>query len=102
MEQKFSRHYREERQKRELLIQVLIGEGEAVETFKEFDKNGRVSYHTITTTGIIIIKNEDDVIITKKIARPKQIKKYFNVITEQVQAIIDVAFLHTKCGYNTI
>ena len=102
MEQKFSKHYREERQKRELLIQVLIGEGEEICTFEEICKDGRIVYHTITTTGIIIIKNENDVIITKKIARPNQIKKYFNVITDQIQAILDVAMLHTKCGYNTI
>lgn len=102
MEQKFSKHYANDRQKRETLIQVLIGEGEAVETFKEVCKDGRIAYHTITTTGIIIIKDESDVIITKKIARPNQIKKYFNVITEQIQAVLDMAMLHTKCGYNTI
>ena len=102
MEQKFSRHYAEERQKRELLIQALIGEGEEVDTFRQIDKNGRVTYHTITTTGIIIIKTATEKIITKIIARPNQIRRYFDVITEQIQAIIDVALLHVKCGYNTI
>lgn len=102
MEQKFSKHYAEERQKRELLIHVLIGEGEEVETFKEIDKYGRVAYHTITTTGIIVVKNEEGMIITKKIARPNQIKRYFKIITEQIQDVIDMAVLHTKCGYNLI
>ena len=102
MEQKFSRHYAEERQKRELLIHVLIGEGEEIETFKEIDKYGRIAYHTITTTGIIVVKNEAGVIITKKIARPNQIRKYFQVITKQIQDVIDMAVLHTKCGYNLV
>lgn len=102
MEQKVSKHYQEDRKKREQIIQLLIGEGEEVDTFRRIDEKGRVTYHTITTTGIIIVKTATEKIVTKIIASPNQIKRYFDVITEQIQAIIDLAAKHMKFGYSQV
>ena len=43
MEQKVSKHYQEDRKKREQIIQLLIGEGEEVNTFRRIDEKGRVN-----------------------------------------------------------
>ena len=95
-------HYRYERKKREQLIKEVIGEGKAFQTFTidRGHENG-AELHTITTTGIIIIRNaRTKKLITKLIARPAQIKRYFTIITEAIQKIIELARIHTKLGYN--
>ena len=97
-----SKHYRNDRKERENLIHNVIGEGKEVATFKidRHHKNG-AELHTITDTGIIIIRNaKTKKLITKLIARPNQIKRYFKVITEAIQKIINLAFEHTRLGYN--
>lgn len=97
-----TKHYTNDRKKREELIQNVIGEGKEVETFT-IDRGHRngPELHTITTTGIIIIRNaKTKKIVTKLIARPAQIKRYFKVITEKIQKIIELAIMHTKLGYN--
>ena len=79
-----SRHYTFERTEREEIIEK-IGIGEAVATFR-IDR-GHINgpeLHTITTTGIIIIRNErTNKMITKLIARPKQIERYFDNIKQK-------------------
>lgn len=73
-----SKHYTKDRQKREDVIK-LIGLGKVVDTF-EIDRghyNGP-EIHEITTTGIINIYNKrTQKLITKLIARPGQIKRYY-------------------------
>ena len=95
-----SRHYEQERKSREALIRK-IGTGTEFATFTidKGHKNGP-ELHIITTTAIIIIKNErTDKTITKIIARPGQIKRYFSNITEEVQKIINIAKEHDKKKY---
>ena len=74
-----SRHYTEDRQAREHLIQK-IGIGQVVRVVR-WDRghiNG-AEIHKITSTGIIVIYNErTGKMITKIIARPAQIKRYWN------------------------
>lgn len=97
-----TKHYTNDRQTRENLINTIIGEGEEFKTFKvdRGHRNG-AELHTITTTGIIIIRNaRTKKVVTKLIARPGQIKRYFETITEAVQRIIELAILHTRLGYN--
>lgn len=73
-----SAHYRTERYYRERRIR-RIGEGEK---FAEFivdrgHKDGK-ERHVLTTTGIIIIYNViTEKMITKLIARPGQIRRYY-------------------------
>ena len=96
-----SRHYTEDRQTREALIN-MIGTGEAIATVR-VDKGHRngAELHTITTTGIIIIRNErTHKMITKLIARPGQIRRYFTEITEDIQKVIDIAREHQLMKYN--
>lgn len=96
-----SKHYTEERRHREEIIS-RIGLGEAVVTIR-VDRNHPkgAELHTITTTGIIIIHNEKThKLVTKLIARPGQIRRYFDEVPEIIEKVIEVARVHQKMGYN--
>ena len=74
--------------------------GEEVETFR-IDRhhiNG-AELHTITSTGIIIIRNQKtNKMVTKLIARPNQIKRY----GIEDKKLIEIARKHQTLGYNMI
>lgn len=73
-----SKHYREDRQRREEIIKT-IGMGEVVNRFT-IDKGHRngAEIHEIRSTGIIVIYNKrTGKMITKLIARVGQIKRYY-------------------------
>lgn len=96
-----SRHYTEDRQSREALIQH-IGTGTEFATFT-IDRGHRngPELHIITTNAIIIIKNKrTGKMITKLIAKPSQIKRYFTDITKEVQQVMDIAQEHKRKHYN--
>ena len=96
-----SKHYTEDRTNREKLIQE-IGTGKPIATFvvDRGHRNGP-ELHTITTTGIIIIRNQrTHKMITKLIARPGQVKRYFTEITEEIQKVINLAREHEQKKYN--
>lgn len=86
---KNSKHYKEDRRIREQHIKE-IGYGEPVASFivDRGHENGP-EIHEITTTGIINIYNQrTKKLVTKLIARPGQIKRYFtngNAPTELIQ-----------------
>ncbi len=98
-----SKHYTRDRKVREAIIKQ-IGVGEEVIT-KEVDKghpNGP-ELHTVTTTAIIIIRNKrTNKMITKLIARPSQIGRYFEAETEQVKELKRIAQMHKELGYNEL
>lgn len=98
-----SRHYNKDRIEREKLIKK-IGMGKEVATFR-IDRhhiNG-AELHTITSTGIIVIRNENtNKMITKLIARPNQIKRYFTEDTKEVRRLVAIAREHQIKGYNMI
>ena len=96
-----SRHYAEERKNREALISA-IGLGRELVTI-EVDRNHPKGpeLHTITSTGIIIVRNKrSHKIVTKLIARPGQIRRYFDEVPENLKKVIEVAKVHQKMGYN--
>lgn len=98
-----SKHYNKDRIRREQLIKE-IGIGKEVATFR-IDRNHPMGaeLHTITTTGIIIIRNErTHKLVTKLIARPNQIRRYFPKETEIVKSIIKIAIVHQQMGYNEV
>jgi len=98
-----SKHYTKDRQIREAIIRQ-IGLGEEVIT-KEVDRghpNG-AELHTVTTTGIIIIRNKrTNKMITKLIARPSQISRYFDTETKEVRELKRIAQIHKELGYNEL
>ena len=99
----YSSHYVKERIEREKILQKIgVGQDVATFTIDRHHPNGP-ELHTITTTGIIIIRNEHtNKIVTKLIARPGQIRRYFVEITPEIQKIINIAYLHQKMYYNEI
>ena len=97
-----TRHYTNDRAKREEIIRT-IGEGQ---DFQEFivdrgHKNG-AELHVITTNGIIKIFNvRTKKLITKLIARPGQIKRYYyGTIYKMPFDIINKAREHEIAGLN--
>lgn len=98
-----SRHYNMDRIKREEIIRK-IGMGEEIKTVRvdRHHRNG-AELHTITSTGIIVIRNENThKMVTKLIARPNQIKRYFEEETEEVKKVIKLAREHQRLGYNLV
>jgi len=97
---KKSLHYTTERRFRERRIKE-IGEGAIYAEFivDNGHKNG-AERHIITTNGIIIIYNvKTNRLITKLIARPGQIKKYYPD-GNYPQEIISIALEHAKMKIN--
>ena len=97
----YSKHYVSDRIEREKLIQK-IGIGVALDTIRvdRHHING-AELHTITSTGIIIIRNErTNKIVTKLIARPGQIKRYYNEVPKIMEKVIQIARVHQELGYN--
>ena len=73
-----SKHYSNDRQNRERIINT-IGIGKVVDSFI-VDRNhpNGAERHEITDTGIIVIyNNRTNKMITKLIARPGQIRRYY-------------------------
>jgi hypothetical protein len=71
-------HFKNERLDRYVYIVTTVGIGEPVTTKKIFDDEGRWAYHTITTTGVIIIRNPCDELVTMFIANKAQAKRLFD------------------------
>ena len=95
----------EERKGRNDFIESQIHMGNPVRTFK-WDKghpNGP-ELHTITDTGIIVIRNErTGKLITTLIARPGQIYRYYAEENETPpQFLMELARQHQEAGYNYI
>ena len=98
---KNSFHYRVDRKYREVLIQE-IGAGITVKIVEvnRGHRNGP-EIHMVSSTGIISIYNRDSKkLITKLIARPGQIRRYW--IEEQPpKDLLDIAKQHQRAGWNT-
>lgn len=97
-----SYHYSEEREHRENVIH-RIGSGKPVISFivDRGHKNG-AERHVITDNAIIIIYNaRTNKLVTKLIARPNQIKRYYESVGKTApQKLLDLAYQHVKAGYN--
>ncbi len=97
-----SKHWEVDRKKRNDLIKK-IGEGTIVKTviLDRGHKNG-AEIHEISSTGIITIKNfTSGKMITKLIARPNQIRRYFPE-GEAPKDLIKISKKHMKMGYNMV
>lgn len=94
-----------ERERRNEFIKNEIGIGNPIRTFR-WDKghpNGP-ELHTITDTGIIIIRNErTGKLVTTLIARPGQIYRYYINENETPPIyLMNMAQEHMDAGYNYI
>lgn len=100
-----SEHYNTERKSREYLIDFGIGFGHVVDDFviNRGHKDGP-EIHILTSTGVIIIKNySTHKIVTKLIARPQQIQRYYANVGEKAPVwLLTIAKQHNKLGYNKI
>lgn len=96
-----SRHYTNDRQKREEIIKK-IGYGKIIKSVvvDRGHKNGP-EIHNLSDTGIITIQNQrTKKMITKLIARPGQIKRYYKENEIIPSGLLDLARQHQKLALN--
>lgn len=100
-----SRHYQRRRNKREKFIEERFSDNYIVDEFivDRCHPKG-VERHCLTNNGIIIIYNlNSGKLVTKLIARPRQIKRYYrNSSREPPSYLIELARQHESLGYNRI
>lgn len=99
-----SKHYKQQRNSRERLIQKYInGNGNVIDSFiiDKGHKNG-LEIHSITDTGLIIIYNkESGKLITKLIARPAQIQRYYKMSNKHPPRwLLELAGWYYQLNYN--
>lgn len=96
-----SRHWRKDRRERDRII-GRIGMGTVIKSVV-IDR-GHVNgpeIHKVTTTGLIIIYNEySGKMVTILIARPNQIKRYFE--NDAPQDVLKIAEYHQRMRYNEL
>ena len=93
-------HYCECRKERERKIRA-IGEGtECAEKIVDRGHPNGAERHVLTTTGIIIVYNaRTGILVTKLIARPGQVKRFFADGIAPAE-ILRVAYIHQQNGLN--
>ena len=99
-----SRHYKKQRYKREKFInKCLNGDGKVIDSFivDKGHKNG-AERHDITDNGIVVIYNANsNLLVSKIIARPNQIKKYYkDSDKEPPKYLLDLCAWHQSLNYN--
>lgn len=103
-----SKHYMTQRNEREKFIEECLGEGHIIDGFivdKGHVKGAEV--HSITDNGIIIVHNLlSGKLVTKLLARPQQIKRYYEHSQreppKEYEKVLELARLHNVLGYNEI
>lgn len=104
-----SKHYQQERNERERFInECLGGDGKVVDSFivDKGHKDG-IERHEITDNGIIVIYNvASNKLCSKLIARPFQIKRYYQSTGRRYpkgyKRILALAEEHKILGYNEL
>lgn len=97
-------HYKNKRYKREKFIsEHLCGDGKVIDSFivDKGHKNG-LERHNVTDNGLIIVYNlESQKLVTKLIARPQQIKRYYSdVDREPPRWLMDLTQFRSGLNYN--
>lgn len=98
-----SKHYAIDRKNREDMIKK-IGEGKIIKTVvvDRQHRNGP-EIHKISDTGIVTIYNQrTKVLITKLIARPGQIKRYFKENEIIPEGLLKIARQHQEMALNLV
>ena len=96
-----SRHYTKDRQQREAII-TQIGMGTVIkEVVVDRGHRNGPEVHKITNTALILIYNQrTGILVTKLIARPAQILRYYRKNEPKPTKVIKLAKIHTKLKYN--
>lgn len=102
-----SKHYENTRENRQQFIKEHFdNDGIMIDGFivDRGHKNG-LEVHSITDKGLIIIHNlYSGVLVTKLIARPQQIMRYYKdsgrVPPPEYEKVLELARLHNILGYN--
>lgn len=103
-----SNHYKNQRSEREKFIEEHLGEGHIIDGFivDKGHPNG-AEVHSLTDNGVIIVHNlMSGKLVTKLLARPQQIKRYYEhtnrELPEEYDKLLELAHLHNVLGYNEI
>lgn len=96
-----SAHYQKERKKREYFIAFIVGDGNVIkEMVVDRGHVNGLEIHSLTDTGVIIIRNKrTGKLITKLIARPNQVKRFFKK-EQPPQWLMTLAKFHEDLHYN--
>ena len=71
----FSRHFMQDRADRYIFIAQTVGFGEVVHTHQVHTTKGS-GYVEITTSGLVIVRGDDETVITMYLASFAEIKRY--------------------------
>lgn len=96
-----SRHYTKDRQLRESIINQ-IGTGNIIKevVIDRGHRNGP-EIHKITDTALILVYNQrTGILVTKLIARPAQILRYYSDDELKPTKVIELARAHARMKYN--
>lgn len=96
-----SRHYTNDRQKREAII-TQIGVGTVIkEVVVDRGHRNGPEIHQITDTALIFIYNQrSGKLVTKLIARPAQILRYYKEDEPKPTKVVELARVHARMKYN--
>lgn len=98
-----SKHYTRDRQQRETIINQ-IGTGNVIKevVIDRGHRNGP-EIHKITDTALILVYNQrTGILVTKLIARPAQILRYYSDDELKPRAVVKLARKHVEMGWNEI
>lgn len=98
-----SKHYTRDRQQREAIInQIGIGNVIKEVVVDRGHRNGP-EVHKITDTALILVYNQrTGILVTKLIARPAQILRYYSDDELKPRAVVKLARKHVEMGWNEI
>ena len=89
MEIKISRHMKMERAGRYGYIATTVGVGQVVRTVERINSNsGKLCKVQVTDTGVVMVRGNDDTIMTMYLANIQEIEKYFDGAVPFVLAAI--------------
>ena len=98
-----SNHYRRDRQAREAIINQ-IGTGNVIKevVLDRGHRNGP-EVHKVTSTELVLVYNQrTNVLITKLIARPNQIRRYYRENEVIPTEVMELARYHMRMRWNEV
>ena len=95
-----TKHYSNDRIARKELINHLGGIGIGLYSWLVIDNKNRQQTHTLTNNGMIVISNLKNEIVTILIARPNQIRRYFEELPKGLERMVEEAMKRKKFNFN--